>query len=109
MKRTTKLLSTLAISFTAALLVASPSMAAEARSDSALLSDCSNSISAQFETADSIKAANITSRRGIFKAKFRVSAEGERSTVLCTIKEDQIAVLSCVNGAVCASSSIAAK
>ncbi|RBP53308.1 hypothetical protein [Arenicella xantha] len=109
MKRIINTLTLLAISSIAALTIVLPANAADGRSDSALLSDCTANVAAQFDSADSIKASNITSRRGVFKAKFRVSTDGERSTVLCTIRDDQAIALSCVSGANCTASGIASK
>jgi len=78
------------------------------KTDGQLLTECKSSITAQFDSIDSIKATNISSRRGIFKAKLRVKANGERSTMLCTLKHGQPVALTCTKGE-CPANTIAAK
>lgn len=93
---------------TAGLALSLSANAGNAKTDGELLSECKNSVNAQFEGVDGIKVANISSRRGIFKAKMKVNVNGERSKVLCTISGDQSVALTCANGSACIAESIAA-
>ena len=86
------------IAVIAAGLAFSFSAQAGSKTDSQLLTECKASVNEQFENASKVRVANITSRRNVFKAKFKVSAEGERSVVLCTIAGDQPVALTCLNG-----------
>jgi uncharacterized protein (UPF0333 family) len=81
---------------------------AGSKSDSQLLAECKSSIAQQFESIDKLKASNITTRRNAFKAKFRVSTQGERLTVQCNIVGDQPVALTCVTGS-CPADMVAAK
>ncbi len=71
---------------TASLVFAAPTFA-DQKSDNALLTDCKNTISESMEGVTNVKVATIRSRRGIFTAKFRVTANGERSVMEC-VSED---------------------
>lgn len=93
---------------TAGLALSLTSNAGNYKTDSQLLTECKNSIQTQFEGVDSIKVANISSRRGSFKAKMKVKVNGERSKMVCTISEDQVVALTCASGTACPASSIAA-
>lgn len=83
--------------------------AAGSKSDSTMLTECKTSVAAQIENLDNIKVAHVKSRRDVFKAKFRVSANGERSVVVCTIEGDQPVALSCAKGKACGVNTVAAK
>lgn len=82
--------------------------ATTSKTDSELFTECKTSINAQFENVERIKLANISSRRGVFKAKMKVMANGQRSNVLCTIADNQVVALTCSSGSACPESSIAA-
>ena len=82
--------------------------AGTSKTDSELLTLCKASVGAQFEKVDRIKLSNLSSRRGVFKAKLKVTADGQRSRVLCTIAPDQSLTLTCTSDANCPVSSIAA-
>jgi len=82
--------------------------AAKSKTDSQLLTECKASVSSQFDQVERIKLSNLSSRRGVFKARLKVTADGERSRVLCTIADGQALTLTCINDANCPATSIAA-
>lgn len=83
------------------------SNAAGSKSDSELFAECTASIYDQIENVERIKLSNLSSRRGVFKAKLKVKADSQRSSVLCTIKEDNVVALTCTSAS-CPSSVVAA-
>ncbi len=83
------------------------SFGASAKSDAGYLSDCRASIKSQFESVSKVDVANIKSRRNLFKAKFKVKADGKRSLVLCEIRDEKPVALNCLKGDICSTSSIA--
>jgi len=93
---------------TTGLLLAFSANAADYKTDSELFTECKASINAQFENVDRIKLSNLTSRKGVFKAKMKVIADGQRTKVLCTIANDQVVTLTCIGDSNCPASSIAA-
>ena len=85
------------------------SNATGSKSDSELFAECKASIYDQIENVERIKLSNLSSRRGVFKAKLKVKADGQRSSVLCTIEQDNVVALTCTSGgATCPSSVVAA-
>ncbi|MEO0369206.1 MAG: hypothetical protein AAF197_10535 [Pseudomonadota bacterium] len=89
-------------------LVFSVSTFAGAATDNANLTSCKTSIENSIEGVERIKVANIKSKRGSFTAKFRVTANGERSKMECLVKDGEPLALSCVSGAACETASIVA-
>ncbi len=65
------------------LVFALPTLA-DQKSDNALLTECKQSINDTMEGVTNVRVSKIKSRRGLFTAKFRVTANGERSVVECT-------------------------
>ncbi len=82
--------------------------AAAPKTDANYLAECKNSVRAQFDSVTKIDTASINSRRNLFKAKLRVTADGQRSMVACEIRGDQPVALECVKGDACKVSTIAA-
>ena len=97
------LINTLFIS--AALLTVSNAIA---KSDSEYLSDCKAQVMAEYDEVESIKVANINSKRKVFKAKLKVRANGEKSLFNCEIREVTPVVLTCLKGA-CGDTNVAVK
>ncbi len=85
------------------------SFGATAKTDASYLADCKASVKQQFDNVSKIKVANINSRRNVFKAKLRVKVDGERSMVLCEIRDNQEVALNCLKGAACSSAALASK
>ena len=102
MKNLTK---TLVIS--AGLLIAAPSFA-DAKSDSALLTACKQDIKQNVEGVSNIKVGHIKTRRGLFSAKFRVTANGESMVMQCSSDNGSDVAVSCVSGAACDLSDVVA-
>lgn len=92
----------------ASLLMTASAGASVKRTDNEMLADCIDSVNAQYQNIDSVKAANITSRRNFFKAQLRVVANGERSSMTCVIRNDQAVALNCKSGNSCPASVVAA-
>jgi hypothetical protein len=92
----------------ASLLISATAGASVKRTDNEMLADCIDSVNAQYQNIDSVKAANITSRRNFFRARLRVVADGERSSMTCVIRGDQAIALTCKSGDSCPANVIAA-
>ena len=92
----------------ASTLVFAVSTLADQKSDNALLTECKTSISESIEGVTNVKVSTIRSRRGIFTAKFRVTANGDRSVMTCTSEDGAPIALSCVSGSACEAAQVVA-
>ena len=81
---------------------------ADQKSDNTLLTECKNSISESVEGVTNVKVASIRSRRGIFTATFRVTANGDRSVMTCSSEDGAPIVLNCESGAACDAAQVVA-
>jgi len=79
-----------------------------AKSDSEYLSECKAQVMAEYGEVESIKVANINSKRKVFKAKLKVRANGEKSLFNCEIRQVTPVVLTCLKGA-CGDTNVAVK
>lgn len=82
------------------LLISAPSFA-DAKSDNALLTQCKQDIYANVEGVTNVDVARIKSRRGVFTAKFKVTANGERMVMQCASEDGSAIALTCVSGENC--------
>ena len=89
------------------LLVAAPSFA-DAKSDNALLTQCKQDIYANVDGVTNVDVARIKSRRGVFTAKFKVTANGDRMVMQCTSEDGSAIAVTCVSGASCNAPSVVA-
>ena len=89
------------------LIVAAPSFA-DAKSDNALLTECRQDIKANGEGATNADVARIKSRRGLFTAKFKVTANGERFVMQCASEDGTTVAITCVDGTGCDSAQVVA-
>jgi archaellum component FlaF (FlaF/FlaG flagellin family) len=82
---------------------------ADQKSDNALLTDCKDSITESIEGVSNVKVATIRSRRGVFTAKLRVTANDENSIMECVSEDSVTIAITCVSGSACDTSTIVAQ
>ncbi len=106
----TKIKKTLINTALVAAMITIPSLPAmAAKTDAANLAQCKSSIQAQIDSVNKIDIASVNSRRNLFRAKLRVKADGNRSLVLCEIRDQQAVAITCLKGRACDTSSIASQ
>lgn len=99
------------LAVTAILITSVSTQSAAAMTDNQRVTQCRASVAAAIDGLERSKVSNIRSHRGVFQAKFKVVANGERSVVLCKQDSDQQIVVSCLKGDACGdgNAAIAAK
>ena len=76
-------------------------LASDAKSDNALLTSCKQQIESSIDGVSQIDTKQIRSRRGVFTAKFKVSANNERFMLKCTSHNGNPVELICSGTAAC--------
>ena len=79
-----------------------------AQTDAQQISACKAQVLAEYGEVDRIKVASINSKRKVFKAKLKVSVNGEKNLYNCEIREGSPIVLDCLKGT-CGVEKVAAK